>query len=152
MPGPRYIGMALLRGMAGEGLSLMEMMRIVRTAGYGYRTAEMAEDARIFTGRAKYEGLVTNLNENQVVPRAWINEVKLDQPTNYRVHGYMTVYNEDKNEYLSQRASFFTDDYAKIGDLQQGFFDHFSGTYQDQDLEITEFKISAIEHAPGRPY
>lgn len=152
MPLPRAIGKMVLQGLAGGGLSLTDMVSIARRAGGGYRNAEMMEDARVFSGRAKYEGQVTTLNTNQVIPRGWTNEVELLQGTKYRVHGNMTVFDEESGKYLTQRASFYTDDYAKIGDLQQGFFDHFTGKYQDQNLDITEFEITALEHNKGWDY
>ena len=152
MPGPRYIGMRLLEGLAKGGISVTEAVSIIRRAGWGYRATTMNEDYRKFSGRMKYQTQIENLNVNQVVPRTWLSEVELEQPTNYRVHGNMTLYDAETDTYLQQRASFFTDDFNKIGDYQQGFFDHFSGKYTTQDLELTEFSVFAIEHNIGSEY
>ncbi len=152
MPAPRYIGMLFLEGLAKGQIPVTKAIRLIRQAGRGYNAQQMHDDYRKFSGRMKYQTQIENLSVNQYVSRSWLSEVELEQPTKYRVHGTMTLYDAETDTYLQQRASFFTDDFNKIGDYQQGFFDHYSGTYQEQDLEITEFKIFSIEHDPNRPY
>ena len=70
----------------------------------------------------------------------------------YRVFGNLTVYDEETDTYLSQRASFYTDDLNTSGNYAESFFSHFSSSYQDQDLEITEFKVTGLFHNTGYDY
>jgi len=152
MPLARAIGRAILRGLAPEGLPINAMLNIARQAGGSYRYQDMRDDARKFTERIKYQGSIERLNVNDVVPRAWIVETELNQATRYRVFGMATYYDDETDQYLQKKVSFYTDDYAKTGDYGQSFFDYFGGRYADEDLEIMEFKTIGLEHNAGWSY
>jgi len=148
----RAIGNAILRQLAPRGLPIESMIRIARAGGGGYRYQDMRDDARKFTGRVKYQVSIERLPYNAVVPRAWTIETELAQPTKYRVFGKVTFYDEQAERYMTKNASFYTDDLAKTGDYGQMFFDHFQGLYSEEDLEITEFKQTGLEHNLGYAY
>lgn len=152
MPLERAIGRAILRGLAPEGLPINQMISIARRGGGGYRYQDMRDDARRFADRVKYQGSVERLSYNATVPRAWMVEAELKQDVRYRVLGNATFYDEESGEYFSKKVSFYTDDYAKIGDYGQSFVDSFGELYQDQDIPLTEFKVIGLEHNQGYAY
>lgn len=152
MPLERAIGRAILKGLAGENLPISQMISIARRADGGYRYQVMLEDARKFTGRVKYQTQVERLSYNAVVPRSYMIETSLNQDVRYRVLGKATFYDEESGQYFSKDVSFYTDDYAKVGDYGKSFSESFGEYYEDQDLPITEFKVIGIEHNAGYDY
>lgn len=152
MPLARALGKAFMEGLAREVGLPTQLVTLARRAGYGYRYQDMLDDARAATGRIKYQTQIEGLGYNATVPRGWMSEVRLNQDVRYRVFGTMTVYDPESDSYLSQRVSFYTDDYAKVGDYGQAFYDSYEGRYLDEDLEIMEFKVHALEHNVGYSY
>lgn len=152
MPLARSIGYNILKGLAGERLTLGKMISIARQAGGGYRYQNMLEDARKFTGRVKYQTQIERLGYDAVVPKAFMVETELEQTAKYRVFGQVTLYDEESDSYLTQNASFYTDDLDTVGNYGQAFENFYAGRYDEQDLEIAEFKQTGIEHNRGWDY
>ena len=153
MPGlERAIGVALFRGLAGKGISAGRLIDIARAAGGTYRRQEMLTDIRKAEGLFLHGAQIKKLGPGDTVPRAWMFETELEADAKYRVMGDMTVWDEETNSYLTQNASFFTNDYDNLGNYAKGFFDHYSGTYIEQDLEISEFQVTALFHNAGYDY
>ena len=146
MPVYRSVAINIFKALSGEGLSINKMIGMVRDLGYGYHAQTMQDDARRALDLLKYEKSITRLGFDEYIPREQMIETELAQDAKYRVHGYMTVYDEETDTYLTQKASFYTDDYSRTGDYGQSFFDFYTGRYEQQDLEIVEFKTRAVEH------
>ena len=148
----RAIGRAVLRKLAPFDMSLSSMIRAARAEGGGYDNTEMLNDARMFTGRIKNEYHIRQLNTNEFVSKEYMVETRLSQPTKYRVHGMATFWDEESGTPYEQRVSFFTDDYAKLEEYEQGYFDTFSGTYKEQMLDPISYETRVIEHNIGYGY
>jgi len=148
----KTIGYAILRGLAPEGLPINQMISIARRGGGGYRYQDMRDDARRFTDRVKYQGSVERLSYNATVPHGWMVETGLKQDVRYRVLGNATFYDEESGEYFTKKVSFYTDDYAKVGDYGQAFFDSFELPYEEEGIPLTEFKVIGLEHNKGYAY
>lgn len=152
MPIAKAIGLNILRKLAPEGLSQRGMIRIARAAGGGYRYQDMLNDTRQLLGRHKYQGAVERLARGRPVPVAWMQEVELAQPVNYKVQGYATFWDEENERYISHHVEFFTNNYADEAGYDSMFYDHFKGTYKGQDMEIIEFKQLGLQHNQGWDY
>jgi len=148
----RAIGRAVLREVAPQGLPINAMISLARAQGGSYRYQDMRDDARAFTDRIKYQGSIEKLSTNAVVPKGWMVETELSQATRYRVFGNATFYDNETNRYYQQKVSFFTNDLAETGEYGKAFFDQFTGTYQQEDLDLMEFKTIGMEHNEGWTY
>jgi len=152
MPLAKAIGQALLKGLAGEGLSINGMISIARQAGGGYRYQEMRNDANKYLGRIKYQGAVESLRPDTVVPQHLMIETELNQPAKYMVHGFATVYTEDSDTPVEIHVSFYTDDMEDETGLYQQFTDFYGSRYQEEGIEVADFKRRAVEHNAGWDY
>ena len=153
MPLEKAIAKAIFRKLVKQNLRPMQMIRIADKAGGSYRKKDMLEDIREMTGRHKYETSVRRLSGNQVIPKAYMQEVDgLAQPTKYKVQGYATFYDETTESYISHHVEFFTDDYAKNDDYSDAFFESFGQGYRDQDLDPIEFEWFGLQHDKNRDY
>ena len=112
----------------------------------------MRDDARKFTQRIKYQGSIERLNVNAMVPRGWMVETPLGQPTRYRVFGQATFYDELDERYYTQKVSFYTDDYTKTGNYGVMFEETYKQIYSNQQLEFMGFKTIGLEHNAGYGY
>ncbi|GAH14733.1 unnamed protein product, partial [marine sediment metagenome] len=132
--------------MTGKGLRPSELIRTAITAGGSYRKQDMLSDIRMFEDRLRHETQIMQTPFNQKVPISYMTETGLNQDVKYRVHGYVTMYDEETDTYLRKKASFYTNDYAETGDYSESFIKAYWQKYQEEALEVSEFEVRAVEH------
>lgn len=114
----RGIGRMLIQNLVGTGLGSNAIIRAVQGRGYGYQRSIMLDDINYFGGHAKNEYWVKRINVNEVVPTDLMTPVEMGMPYNYRVYCDTNYYNSDTDTYVTEHESFYTNDYAKVGDWQ----------------------------------
>lgn len=149
----KAIGQAIFKSMAPELASAGEMIRMARKMGGTYRRKEMLADIRQYTGRIKYQGNITTMGGNQVVPRGWMVETHLKEPgANYRVFGKATFYDWNSGTEMTQTVSFYHTDLMSKADYASDFNDYYNSGYTEQNIELLSFDQTALEHNLGQPY
>lgn len=152
MPLERAIGQAILKGLAGEGLSINRMISIARQAGGGYRYQTMRQDANKYLGTFYKEGSIAALRPETVVPQHLMSETVLNEDVKYRVFGWATVYEEGTEEPVEIPVSYYTDDLGDADESARQFLDFYSGRYEEQDLQVVDFRRRFVEHNEGWSY
>jgi len=122
MPIERAVGQAILKALAPQGLTALQMVSIVRGAGVGYRYTDMLSDIREYTGRVRYETNIRDMTSNTVVPDAWMNRVELDAPYKYKVWSDIKYWDPVAGDYVTKTRSMYTDSLMKKGDFE-GFIE-----------------------------
>lgn len=148
----KAIAKAIFRSMVGKGMGSNRLIRLAQSQGGSYRRIDMLNDIRKMEDRLKYEKQTLAIPFNEKVPRRLMIETDLKQQAKYRIQGYMTVYDEDTDSYLTQKASFYTDNYSETGDYAEAFTTAYWSKYQEEALEITEFQTRNVEHNKGWDY
>ncbi len=153
MPMERAIGQAIFKMMAPELASAGEMIRAAKRLGGTYRRTDMLRDIRQYTGRAKYQLPIIKMSGNKAVPLEWMVETKLKEPgANYRVFGKAHFYDWNTGREYEQVVSFYHTDWLEKDDYASEFSDYFTGSYQEEDLELLSFNQSILEHNEGMQY
>jgi len=152
MPLAKAIGRQIFRAMAGKNIKPMALIRIAQNQGGTYRKQDMLSDIRKFEDRLRHETQVLSTPFDQKVSKGYMVETELNQPVRYRVHGYVTMYDEETDTYLRKKASFYTDDYENTGNYAESFVRSYWQQYKEEALEISDFEVRAIEHNTGFQY
>lgn len=148
----RAIGRAILRELAPQGLPANQVIRIAQGYGGSYRRQDMLTDYRKFADRMKYQARVQALPFDGAVPKSWMVQTELQQPTKYRVFGSATIYDWETDQAFTKTVSFYTDEWKTTGEYGVDFQDHFQMGYEDENLEVIEFQQIAMEHDVRRDY
>jgi len=118
MPIQRAVGQALLKSLVKFDLPGSQMISILRSAGAAYRYQDMLSDIREYTGRRMWEGNISKMTGNSVIPDAWMNRVSMNYPYKYKVWADVTYYDFVSDQYITDKRSLYTDDLMKIEDYQ----------------------------------
>ena len=149
----KAIGQAIFKSLVPEGLPAGAMIKIAQKLGGSYRRTEMLADIRQFTGRVKYEAQIRNLHSDIKVPKAWVVETHLSEPNaNYRVFGKANFYDLRTGQVHQQTVSFYHTEHQSKKNYADEFKEYYAGGYEDQDMELTFFEQTALEHNIGKPY
>lgn len=153
MPLSRAIGQAIFKQLAPELMSATKMIAVARNLGGTYRKTDMLADIRQYTGRIKYQANIMAMGGNNIVPRGWMVEVKLNEPgANYRVFGKATLYDWNSGMPIEQTVSFYHTDLMDKDDYAQDFNEYYNSGYSEQNIELMDFQQTALEHNIGKPY
>ncbi len=152
MPFERAIGRMIVSKLVKTDLSQGGIMRAVRRLGAGYRTELMIADIKLFSGRFSNEFFVRKLGYNEVVPRYLMNETVLGTPRKYRVFGKSTYWDSSNDTYITKTESFYWDDLSKKGEWEDMYGAGGYERYDEQDLEFTNFNVTAVDHNAGWNY
>lgn len=144
----KTIGQTVLKKLAPQGLPIDTMISIARRAGGGYRYQEMRNDARVYSGKVKYQTLIERLGYDNRIPEAWQVSNDLKEQAKYRVFGKVTMYDEESGRYLTKNASFYTNELGTVGEMGGAFWDYYYGKYEEEELLLTEFKATGVEVDP----
>lgn len=152
MPIARAVGRSILEMIAPQGLSINAMIKVARASGGGYRYQLMRQDAAKFTGRYKYEDAIGKLKADTYVPRYMMTETPLKQPTKYQVQGFASYYDDQGNEIIRQRVSFYTNDYDPTGSYEAAFYEYQPRSDTADELTVGNFTMSGLFHNEGYEY
>jgi len=152
MPIERAFAHIVIRAMVGQGFSQRAVMREVRRLGYGYRTKTMGDDIRRFSQVAKNEYYVKKLGTGDVVPEGIMVDGELKQSVKYRVHGDVTYYNPETDEYDFRKGSLYTDRRLSKGEMEDEFVQISYKLCEAPEWEAVGFDVTAVEHNEGYAY
>jgi len=145
----RAIGQMIINALAPSGMSSGGIIGAIRKAGATYRRQDMLSDLRDIGTRIKYQGNIQSMTGNSVIPRGWMSETELKQPYTYRVFGDADVLDENTGEVTRQIKSFYTDDLAAKGDMENEFINVFSEEYNVEAETLTNFQIRGVQLNKG---
>ena len=149
MPLERAVGQMIINALVPGGHSATSIIRSIRQAGATYRRQDMLSDIRDIGSRIKYEGNIKRMTGNSVIPRAWMSETELKQPYTYRVFGDADMMDDDTGEVSRVVKSFYTDDLAQKGDMENEFISAFSEDYMTEGETLTNFQIRGVQLNKG---
>jgi len=152
MPLERTIAKMIFRQFAGQGLSTTRMISLAADQDATYRRQDMLADIRSAEHKALYDTRIQALNTNDLVPRAWINELDYKYPAKYRVLVQVDIEDELTGEVYQDTKSFFTDDYAAVGDYESEFMDKKPWSETDPYANVVGVKVRGMEHNKGMGY
>uniref|UniRef100_A0A6M3LC89 Uncharacterized protein n=1 Tax=viral metagenome TaxID=1070528 RepID=A0A6M3LC89_9ZZZZ len=145
MPIARSIGQAILKTLAPEGYSAVQMINILQGSGFTYRRQDMLSDIREYTGRVKYETQIRGLHANDVVPRGWMNEVEMNYPYKYKVWADVNYYDPATGQYITDVRSVYTDDLLKKEDYR-GFIEGVETAQNYREgMDLTSVDIRGLD-------
>lgn len=115
----RAFARVLMRGLIGRGSGSNAIIRAVQGQGWGYRRTTMLADINLFAGQDKNSYWVKQINVNEVIPTGLMTPVEMGMPYNYRVYCNTNYYDPDTDTYVTEHESFYTNDYANVGEWQK---------------------------------
>ena len=116
----RRMAQGVVSGGVALGWSGAETISFLREVGWGYRTQDVYEDIRSYSGRTKWEYQITRLDPTSVVPRSWMAETSKEiwhEKETYKVVGYAGYWSEEEKQFIDQYMTIYLHREMTMGEI-----------------------------------
>ena len=149
----RAIARAMMSGWVKVGKSARAMQTFLRKEyGTAYRWTTLLGDYRQFSGRLKYEHLVSRVPRDAIVPRGYMVEVDLAR--DYRYRSFYTAYYRDPDTGVETERiiSLYGDEMKSEEEMEEDYREMLKTVGYAPQPELQYVKLRSVEHNRGLGY
>ncbi len=134
----------------GTSISANKVISNMRAVGLGYNRSQMLADVRFSRGLDKYQTALTNADPNQIVPKAWMQEVPyaLSQKVQYRFK--LTVFDDETGEMQTMTRARATNNWYTKSEAEEEIVQDMMGVLQQYGLRLLGATLTEVWVAPGK--